>query len=272
MGSVDGGGGEVRTRVRGPLGKRLWASLLLLPPSGRSSSAALGSSSAAAAGGAVSSDSGALMHVLHRRRWRPWSATFGGGLMTQFYNGRFSLFPPRSIIVLLTYPTEHLPAPAALAHHVPRAHAHAPALDAPGAHEAHAGAAVAPRVARLAHAVRQARAQRQRLVGAPQRLPHQLPAVLEQVGAELPARQREVVQAVEVELPRELGDDAAVPCSDAFLSGLCLSLLSLPCPVTWERRWGGGKEGCLYSRVAAQRRREAIHVGVGPVRPRTPVN
>lgn len=102
-----------------------------------------------------------------------------------------------------TYPAHDIGTPRAFANHVPRTFAHA--------------------------AARQTRAVMAAVfVAAVERVLLHLVAVLEQVGAELPAGARQVVQRVEVQLAGELSDNAAagawLACIRAWSYVLCLAV------------------------------------------------
>jgi hypothetical protein len=173
---------------------------------GASAAAAAASCSSGEPGGEASDDgraraaavrnaSGAVEHTRHRRRCRARSVGVGGGFMVQFWGdsaGRVHGSMHRE------YPADDSGAALALGHHVPRAAGHAPAGE-------------------LARRVQAGRARRGAMGGvdvdvdvqaAVQRVADELVAVLEQVGAELAAGARQAVQRVEVELARELADDA----------------------------------------------------------------
>jgi hypothetical protein len=147
--------------------------------------------------GAVRRCSGALEHVRQRRRWRARSAGVGGGLMVQFCHGR-------SVLLTTfcshgnTHSAHNHVAARALAHHVPGAFAHLAAGQLAGRRNARL---------RLPQAPCQLGAEGDVLDLAVERVLDELVAVLEQVGAELPARARETVQRVEIELAGELSNN-----------------------------------------------------------------
>jgi hypothetical protein len=107
------------------------------------------------------------------------------------------------IACLGAYPAHDLPAALAVARHVARAFPHATAGQP-------------PLEGTLVLAFLQSRAQLRCAVGlfvaAVQRMLDQLTAVLKQIGAELPACARQIVQRVEVELGGELADYPAHQC------------------------------------------------------------
>lgn len=103
-------------------------------------------------------------------------------------------------IIQTSYPANHDAAALAVAHHVSGTFPHAPTRE------------LSPTIkvgSRFAKTCAQLGAEVQILVAAVQRVLDQLAAVLEQVGAELPACPRQVMERVEVELAGELADYSA---------------------------------------------------------------
>jgi hypothetical protein len=143
--------------------------------------------------GAVRRGNGALVQVRQRRRWRACRTPACCGLRMQFY-----LHVSRSRgskAIKHPYPTHNSPAALAVAHEVSRASAHLAARQLPPRRKVRA---------HLLQALGELRAGIDVLRGASQRVFDELVAILEQVGAELPARAREVVQCLEIELAGKL--------------------------------------------------------------------
>jgi hypothetical protein len=116
-----------------------------------------------------------------------------GGLAAQAWlaaswcNSVKSALRHTSCLCKTSYPTHNVAAALALAHHVARAFANTAASQLSCRARLGAGEGV--------------------LIAAVQRVLDQLAAVLEKVRAELPARARQVVQRVEIELAGKLSDD-----------------------------------------------------------------
>jgi hypothetical protein len=101
----------------------------------------------------------------------------------------------------MAYPAHNLPAALAVTHHIARTFAHAACRQSPFE-------------GRLVLLFLQPRPQLRLavdvFVATVQRVLDELTAVLEQIGPELPARPRQIMQRVEVELGSKLGDYPAV--------------------------------------------------------------
>lgn len=160
---------------------------------------------------AMSSGRGAFVHVRHNLRWRARSAGVGGGFIVQFCSQLALLKHPFKA----SYSAHDSCAALTLSHHV------SCALPNLATRRMSRGLKAA---GPLTESCLQLPVGVFILVAAVQRVLDELVAVLEEIGAKLSARARQIVQCVQVELAGELPNNAASLTWLAYRHGMELVL------------------------------------------------